>query len=91
MQLFSNLSWSTPSLAHFVCPPHLSHLIQLISSLVETVRPEMGVRYRDTYKMCSAGGTSWRGLKTTDVMPHEIKICKNIEPGIQVNCDTFCH
>ncbi len=23
------------------------------------------VRYRETYKMCSAGGTSWRGLRTT--------------------------
>ncbi len=32
-----------PSLAHFVCLPHLSHLIQLISSLVETTRLEVGV------------------------------------------------
>ncbi|XP_052461224.1 rabenosyn-5-like isoform X3 [Carassius gibelio] len=42
-QLFSNLSWSTPSPEHFVCLPHLSHLIQLISSLLETARPEVGV------------------------------------------------
>ncbi len=33
MQWFPNLFWSTPSPAYFVCLPHLSHLIELISSL----------------------------------------------------------
>ncbi len=42
-QWFSNLSWRTPSPAHFVCLPYLTHLIQLISSLVETARHKLGV------------------------------------------------
>ncbi len=32
---FSNLSWRTPSPSHFVNLTHISHLIQLISSLVD--------------------------------------------------------
>ncbi len=32
---------NTPSPAHAVCLPHLSHLIQLISSLVQTARPRV--------------------------------------------------
>ncbi len=31
------------------------------------------IRYRETYKMCSAGSTSWRGLRTT-VLRHR---CEN--------------
>ncbi len=42
-QGFSNLSWRTPSPAHFVCLPHLTHLIPLISLLVETARTKLGV------------------------------------------------
>lgn len=42
-QYFSNLSWGPPITPHFVCLPHLTHMIQLISSLVETTRPEVGV------------------------------------------------
>ncbi len=60
----------------------ISHLIQLISSLLETARPEVSVSdidiyYRyiyiyiyyvsDIYKMCSAEGTSWRGLRITAI------------------------
>ncbi len=41
-QWFSNLSTSTPSL-HILYLPYQTHLIQLISSLVETARPELGV------------------------------------------------
>ncbi len=37
--LDSGSQTNTPSPAHFVCLPHLSHLIQLISSLVQTARP----------------------------------------------------
>ncbi len=36
-------TWRTPSSAHFVCLPYLTHLIQLISSLVEAARHELGV------------------------------------------------
>ncbi len=37
------LSWSFPNTAHLACLLYQSHLIQLISSLVATPRPEMGV------------------------------------------------
>ncbi len=40
--------------AHFVCLPYQTHLIQLISSLVETARPELQVK-----------GACRTGLKTT--------------------------
>ncbi len=42
VQWFSNLSWSTPAL-HILCLPHLSHLIQLISSLVHCKKIIMGL------------------------------------------------
>ncbi len=33
---------------------------------LSTIRPRLPISpYRKTYKMCSAGGTSWRGLRTT--------------------------
>ncbi len=47
---------STPSPAHFACLPHRSHLSELISSLVETARPEC---------VCAVLGYSWTGLRTT--------------------------
>ncbi len=64
-QWFSNLSYKHPCPAHFVCVPYQAHLIQLISSLVETARPELGVSTRDTYKMCREGvlvGQVWKPL-----------------------------
>ncbi len=51
-----NLSWSTPSPAHFACLPHLSHLIQLISSLVEPARPEVGVSDIGRHTKCAVLG-----------------------------------
>lgn len=39
----SNLSWIIPSTGYFVCFPHLTYLNQLISSLVEMARPDVGV------------------------------------------------
>lgn len=43
-QMFPKLLWRTPSTSHFVCLLHLTHLIQFISSLVESAKPELGVR-----------------------------------------------
>ncbi len=43
MQCFPNMSWRTPCPAPFLCLPNLTHLIQLISSLVETAKTELGV------------------------------------------------
>ncbi len=48
-----NMSRSTPSPAHFVC---LSHLIQLISLLVETARPEIGVSDLGRHTKCAVLG-----------------------------------
>ncbi len=42
-QWFSNLFRGTPALAFL---PHLTHLIPLVSSLVETARPELGMSYK---------------------------------------------
>ena len=42
-QWFSNLSWRHPCPTHFECFPHLSHLFQIINSLIETARPYLGV------------------------------------------------
>ncbi len=44
-QWFSNLSWGPSITAYFVCLSHLTHLIKLISSLVESARLELGVGY----------------------------------------------
>ncbi len=49
---FSNLSYKHPCPAHFACLPYQTHLIQLISSLVDTARPELGVS--DKGDMCRA-------------------------------------
>ncbi len=64
-QWFSNLSWGPPTTAYFVCLPHLTHLIQLISSLVESARLEMGVAYeRDIHNVWWLG-VPRTGLRTT--------------------------
>ncbi len=39
-------SWRPPSTACFPCLLNQTHLIQIISSLVENTRPEMGVSER---------------------------------------------
>ncbi len=46
----------TPSPAHFACFPHLSHLIQIISSLLETTRPEVGVPDIGSHTKCAVLG-----------------------------------
>ncbi len=41
-----------PRPAHVVCLPHLSHLIQLISSLVQTARPAVAVSDIERHTTC---------------------------------------
>ncbi len=45
-QWFPNLSWRPPCPAPFLCLPYLTHLIPLISTLVETARTKLGVSSR---------------------------------------------
>ncbi len=66
-QWFSNLSWGPPATAYFVCLPHLTHLIQLISSLVESARLEMGVAYERDLQNVWWLGVPRTGLRTTGV------------------------
>ncbi len=51
-QWFSNLSCKHPCPAHVVCLPYQTHLIQLISSVVETARPELGVSHKGAWCLC---------------------------------------
>ncbi len=64
-QCFPNLSWRTPSPAHFVCLPYLTHLIQLISSLVETARHDLGVSDKGEIQNVQGYGSSRTGLGST--------------------------
>ncbi len=66
-QWFLNLSWGPPTTAYFVCLPHLTHLIQLISSLVESARLEMGVAYEGDIQNVWWLGVPRTGLRTTDL------------------------
>ncbi len=53
--------------AHVVCLPRITpdSAHQFISGDCKCWSGS--VRYRETYKMCSVGGTSWRGLKTNAI------------------------
>ncbi len=64
-QWFSNLSWGPPATAYFVYLPHLTQLIQLISSLVESARLEMGVAYERDIQNVWWLGVPRTGLRTT--------------------------
>ncbi len=64
-QWFSNLSYKHPCPAHFVCLPYQTHLIQLISSSVETARPELGVPDKGDIQNVQGRGACRTGLKTT--------------------------
>ncbi len=66
-QWFSNLSCKHPCPAHFVCLPYQTHLIQLISSLVETARPELGVFDKGDIQNMQGRGACRTGLKTTAI------------------------
>jgi len=62
-----HLSWP-PTAAHFVCLPHLTHLIQLISSLVETARLELGVSDEGDIQNVQRWEVSRTGLRSTGVV-----------------------
>ncbi len=64
-QWFSNLSWGPLTTSYFVCLPRLTHLIQLISSLVESARLEMGVAYERDIQNVWCLGVPRTGLRTT--------------------------
>ncbi len=66
-QWFSNMSYKHPCPAHFVCLPYQTHLIQLISSSVETARPELGVPDKGDIQNVQGRGACRTGLKTTGV------------------------
>ncbi len=59
-QGFSNLSWRTPSPAHFVCLPYQTHPIHVLHSLLMSWWVESCVIY-ETYKMCRARGPPGQG------------------------------
>lgn len=61
--------WITPNNAHFVCLHNQTDLIKLISSLVETPRPEMGLPYKaDIQNMHCCGNQGWEtGLSVTNL------------------------
>ncbi len=65
---FSNLSWRHPCPAHFACLPHLIHLIQIISSSVETARSELGMSNNKGHiQNVESRGASRTGLKTSRI------------------------
>ncbi len=64
-QWFSNLSCKHRCPAYFVSLPYQTHLIQLISSLVETARPELGVSDKGDIQIVQGRGACSTGLKTT--------------------------
>ncbi len=66
-QWFSNLSWGPPPTAYFVYLSHLTHLIQLISSLVESARLELGVACERDIQNVWWLGVPRTGLRTTAV------------------------
>ncbi len=80
-QWFSNLSWGPPTTACFVCLPHLTHLIQLISSLVGSARLEMGVTYERAIQNVLWLGVPRTGLRTTD-LDHGVG---NVGPGVPMS------
>ncbi len=61
-------SWRPPNIACFPCLLTQTHLIQIISSLVKTPRPELGVRQRRDTKCAVLGGPpgSWLGTTLLD-------------------------
>ncbi len=64
-QWFSNLSFKLPCPAPFVCFPYQTHLVKLISSLVETARPELGAFDKGDTQYMQGRGACRTGLKTT--------------------------
>ncbi len=63
-QCFQTGPSSTTAL-HLLCLPNQTHLSQLISSLVQTARPELGVSDKGDKQNMQGRGAWRRGLKTT--------------------------
>ncbi len=68
-QWFSKLSRKHPCPAYFVCLPYQTHPIQLISSLVETARPELSGSDKGDIQNMQGRGTCRTVLKTTGLEP----------------------
>ncbi len=66
-QWFSNLSCKHRCPAYFVSLSYQTHLIQLISSLVETARPELGVSDKGDIQNVQGRGACSTDLKTSQV------------------------
>ncbi len=62
-QGFPNMFLEPP--IHCTFCMYQTHLIQHISSLEETVRPELGVSDKEDTKNVRGRGACWTGLKTT--------------------------
>ncbi len=66
-QCFPNLSWRTPSPAHFVCFPYLTHLIHVLQSLLTSWWVESGVLEKGDIQNVQGYGSSRTGLGSTDL------------------------
>ncbi len=58
-------SWSPPNTACFPCHLNQTHLIQIISSIVETTRPELGVSDKEEMPNVQCWGPPGTCLGTT--------------------------
>ncbi len=77
-----------PGPAPFVCLPFLTHLIPLISSLVETARTKLGVSDKRDIQNVQGRGSSRTALGTT-VLEKNVCLYFNVSGLIQC-CMPFC-
>ncbi len=66
-QCFPNLSWRTPSPAHFECLPYLTHLFHVLQSLLTSWWVESGVLDKGDIQNVQGRGSSRTGLGSTDL------------------------
>ncbi len=66
-QWFQPRSWRPPNTACFPCHLNQTHLIQIIISLVETPRSELGVSVKGEMQNVQCGGPPGTWLGTTAV------------------------
>ncbi len=67
----------TPCPAPFVCLLYLTHLIPLISSLVETARTKLGVSDQGDIQNVQVRGSSRTGLESTGTLSNNYLCQKN--------------